>query len=160
LLNDPSSRIPVLAGPGTQRALLRGDGAGMPRLAQISESNAGAGKPSALALRTGDDVLTSGDEGLLPRGLKVGTVQMDDDGPRVVLAANPRGLEFVSLLLFKPPSLDKASLAKDSENSAAVGTVLRGKMEPTSGGRRSPSPIGAPMGQQPGQPGQAGWPSQ
>ena len=136
LLNDTSSRIPVSAGPSMVRAILKGEGGDAPRLAHYAAIGQntpvqGAAPPPAagVVLRKGDDVLTSGDDGLLPRGIKVGVVQSNDDGLRVVLAAKPQGLDFVSLLYFSPPSL-----ASGPEGAAI------GKLEPTSGTHRPVSP--------------------
>jgi rod shape-determining protein MreC len=143
LLNDANSRIPVSVGPSMMRAILKGEGETIPRLAhhavsgQTTPVQGLAPQASvALALRIGDDVLTSGDDGLLPRGIKVGVVQSNDEGPRVLLAANPQGLDFVSLLFFNPPSL-----AGGPEGAVAQpGGPTTGKMEPTSGHRRSVIP--------------------
>jgi rod shape-determining protein MreC len=155
LLNDPNSRIPVLAGPSAIRAILKGDGAAVPRLTNLASASTSAPAAAGLVapvLRNGDDILTSGDEGLLPRGLKIGVVQLEDDGPRVLLAAKLRGLEFVSLLFFKPPVLKKAGESASADQPAPLlppGQLARGKMVPSSG-RRHPGTQGAPPG----------WPSQ
>ena len=143
LLNDSSSRIPVSAGPSMARAILKGEGGEMPKLARFPSpgqtavvQGAATSAAAALVLRAGDDVLTSGDDGLLPRGIKVGIVQNQDDGPRVVLAAKPRSLDFVSLLYFSPPSL-----AGGPEGTLArQGGASTGKMEPTSGHRQQVAP--------------------
>src|SRR5690606_34194086 len=65
LLNDLNSRTPVLVGPSAVRAVLAGDNSAEPLLEFVPE---GAG------LFVGDEVVTSGDEGLLPRGLRIGVV--------------------------------------------------------------------------------------
>ena len=128
LLGDPASRVPVAAGPHATQAILKGEGGAAPRLTGIAPTapgNAGV----AATLRDGDDVATSGDDGLLPRGLKVGTVKLEDEGPRVVLAASPRGLEFVAIVFFQAPQLIKPV-------GTASADTTHGKLEPTSGRRR------------------------
>ena len=143
LLNDTSSRIPVSAGPSMVRAILKGEGGDTPRLAHYAATGQAApvqGAPQTtvgLVLRDGDHVLTSGDDGLLPRGIKVGVVQSNDDGPRVVLAAKPQGLDFVSLLYFSPPSL---AGGPEGTATAQQGGPTMGKLEPTSGYRRPANP--------------------
>ena len=110
LVDDPNSKVPVIAGAHGIRAILKGEGAGAPLLANLFDSpSAGAGPTpgAAASIRDGDDVMTSGDEGILPRGLKIGTVRLAGDSPRVVLAARRQGLEFVSLLFMIASSLNE-----------------------------------------------------
>jgi rod shape-determining protein MreC len=146
LLDDVNSRVPVSVGPGMIRAIMKGEGGNSPRLTHLAGTPPGQGgavqvhqalTAPGTALRQGDDVLTSGDEGLLPRGIKIGVVHLTDDGPRVVLAAKPQGLDFVSLLYFNPPDL-----AGGTEAAAAArhGGTTSGKLEPTSGHRRAVAP--------------------
>ncbi|MGH6828499.1 MAG: rod shape-determining protein MreC, partial [Rhizomicrobium sp.] len=68
LLTDLNSRIPVASAPGNHRAMLVGDNTQMPLLDAMS--------PTA-SLNPGDQVFSSGDGGLLPAGLPVGTVVED-----------------------------------------------------------------------------------
>ncbi len=63
LLTDLNSRIPVMTEEGEARALLIGDNSTAPRLEFV---NRGA------VLEEGERIVTSGDGGLLPRGLPVG----------------------------------------------------------------------------------------
>lgn len=155
MLNDANSRIPVLAGPGHVRAILRGDGAEGPRLTDLSGQGydgSSVAVAGGVGLRMGDDVLTSGDEGLLPRGLKVGVVRLADDGPRVVLAARLQGLDFVSLLFFDPPQLAPHLSPDLGKERAGLDDIddrrSRAMVEPTSGRRKPGSG-----------PGSAGWPT-
>ena len=65
LLSDLNSRIPVLVGPAGIRALVSGDNAAELKLEFL---------PDGASLYAGDEVYTSGSEGVLPRGLRVGVV--------------------------------------------------------------------------------------
>ena len=68
LLTDLNSRIPVTIAPGNVQAIMAGDNTGAPMLDQLSHT---------ATLKAGDQVVTSGDGGLLPPGLPVGTVVSD-----------------------------------------------------------------------------------
>ncbi len=63
LLTDVQSRTPVLIARTNGRAILAGDGGANPVLTYLRSHD---------ALRDGDRVLTSGDGGVIPRGLPVG----------------------------------------------------------------------------------------
>lgn len=95
LLSDLNSRIPVLVGPAGVRAVLVGDNSARPRLEFV---------PDDETLYEGDEVYTSGHGGLLPRGLRVGTVV---PGPGKGFRTRPHAdlneLEYVSVLFFDSP---------------------------------------------------------
>jgi rod shape-determining protein MreC len=97
LLTDVSSRVPVLIGPQGQRAILNGDNTLEPRLTHLATD---------ARLEEGDEVVTSGHDGMLPRGLKVGELRLGEEGPRVQLAVRFGELEYLSVLFFEPPRLD------------------------------------------------------
>src|SRR6185312_7200379 len=65
LLTDLNSRIPVTVSPGNIPAMMTGDNSKMPVLEMVSRT---------VTLHPGDQVTSSGDGGLLPAGLPVGTV--------------------------------------------------------------------------------------
>jgi rod shape-determining protein MreC len=93
LLTDVESRLPVLIVRTNGRAILTGDGGPNPALAYLRTHD---------ALRAGDRVLTSGDGGVAPRGLPVGTAVRGFGGVwRVVLDADATPIDFVRVLLFK-----------------------------------------------------------
>ncbi|MGI8840304.1 MAG: rod shape-determining protein MreC [Caulobacteraceae bacterium] len=93
LLTDVESRTPVLIARTNGRAILTGDGGSSPKLAWLRTHD---------ALREGDRVLTSGDGGVLPRGLPVGSAARDADGTwRVALDCDASPIDFVQVLLFK-----------------------------------------------------------
>jgi rod shape-determining protein MreC len=90
LLTDSNSRIPVVVQPSGQKALLSGDNSPAPPLEFLE-------KPDLV--RPGDQVITSGDGGVFPAGLLVGSVaQGPDRRLRVILAADYGRLEFLRVL--------------------------------------------------------------
>ena len=92
LLTDAESRVPVILVRTNGRAVLTGDGGGAPLLDYLR---------TAVALKEGDRVLTSGDGGVFPRGLPVGTVVKSFDGGwRVALDSDAAPIDYVQILLF------------------------------------------------------------
>lgn len=90
LLNDSNSRIPVTVQPSGQKALLSGDNTPAPPLEFLENTD---------LVRPGDQVLTSGDGGVFPAGLLVGSVVLGADRRmRVRLAADYGRLEFLRVL--------------------------------------------------------------
>ena len=93
LLTDVESRTPVLIPRTNGRAILTGDGGANPRLNYLRTHD---------SLRAGDRILTSGDGGVLPRGLPVGVaIRASDGGWRVALDSDASPIDFVQILLFK-----------------------------------------------------------
>jgi rod shape-determining protein MreC len=93
MLSDVESRTPVLVARTNGRAILTGDGGPNPKLDYLRTHD---------PLREGDRILTSGDGGVLPRGLPVGVaVKSFDGGWRVVLDADAAPIDDVQILLFK-----------------------------------------------------------
>ena len=106
LLTDVASRTPVLIDRTDARAILTGDSSSAPKLEYLRGQN---------PVREGDRVLTSGDGGLEPRGLPVGTAVKGLDGAwRVQLDADESSIDFVRILLFT----DFSKLADQKELSA------------------------------------------
>jgi rod shape-determining protein MreC len=92
LLTDAESRTPVLLVRTNGRAILSGDGGGSPKLDYLR---------SSLGLKEGDRVLTSGDGGVFPRGLPVGTVVRGLDGDwHVALDSDAAPIDYVQIVLF------------------------------------------------------------
>jgi rod shape-determining protein MreC len=90
LVMDSNSRIPVTIQPSGQKALLSGDNSPLPPLDFIEDAD---------EVRPGDRVVTSGDGGVFPAGLLVGTVALGTDKRlRVKLAADYQRLEFLRVL--------------------------------------------------------------
>lgn len=94
LLTDLNSRIPVMIAPGNAQAILAGDNTQVPYLETVS---------ATAKVRAGDQVVTSGDGGLLPPGLPVGIVTADGDGFRVALLADATTSDEVRIVDFKAP---------------------------------------------------------
>jgi rod shape-determining protein MreC len=93
LLTDIASRTPVMIDRTNARAILTGDGGPNPRLDYLRGRD---------PIREGDRILTSGDGGVVPRGLPVGTAVKGLDGRwRVVLASDAAPIDFVRILLFE-----------------------------------------------------------
>jgi rod shape-determining protein MreC len=102
LLTDLNSRIPVTIAPasakgGTIQAIMTGDNTATPTLDMVSHT---------VALHAGDQVTSSGDGGLLPAGLPVGTVVEDGSGGwRVALLADADSSQDVEILARAPEAL-------------------------------------------------------
>lgn len=100
LLTDLNSRIPVTiasaAGKsGSIQAMMTGDNTAMPVLDIVSRQE---------TLSAGDQVVSSGDGGLLPAGLPIGTVVDDGNGGwRVSLLADAASSLDVEILNFSQP---------------------------------------------------------
>lgn len=95
LLTDLNSRIPVTIAPGAIPAMMTGDNSKMPVLEMVSRT---------VTLHPGDQVTSSGDGGLLPAGLPVGTVVSDGKGGwRVSLLADASAAQDVEVLNFARP---------------------------------------------------------
>jgi rod shape-determining protein MreC len=101
LLTDPNSRIPVtvaasVGNGGAVQAIMSGDNSAHPKLDLVSRT---------ATLHSGDQVVSSGDGGLLPYGLPIGTVVPGDDGGwRVALLADAASTQDVEILNYsKPP---------------------------------------------------------
>jgi rod shape-determining protein MreC len=71
LITDINSRLPVLVGESSTRAIMAGDNGGRPRLLYLSAKS---------AVAPGDKVVTSGDAEAFPVGLPIGTVARTDGG--------------------------------------------------------------------------------
>jgi rod shape-determining protein MreC len=117
LLTDASSRIPVIVQPSGQKAMLAGDNSAAPPLEFIEAPE---------QIRPDDRVISSGDGGVFPAGILVGTVvRTPENRFRVRLAADYDRLDFVRVLrshpseaiegagglIAPPPVADRPSLA-------------------------------------------------
>ncbi|WP_233128300.1 rod shape-determining protein MreC [Maricaulis sp. W15] len=87
LLTDLNSRVPVMADRSNARAILVGDNSEFPRLDYVGR---------APDIEAGDRIVSSGDDGILPRGLPVGeAVATREGGWRVRLYSDQAPVDFV-----------------------------------------------------------------
>jgi rod shape-determining protein MreC len=129
LLTDIAARTPVMIDRTNARAILRGDGGPNPRLDYMR------GKDPA---REGDRVLTSGDGGVLPRGLPVGVAVKGLDGRwRVALASDAAPVDYVRILLFRDftqlasrAELDRMTAPPPIQGAPTIGLVAPGAAPP------------------------------
>jgi rod shape-determining protein MreC len=124
LLTDVDSRVPVLIARTNARAILTGDGGPTPKLAYLRTHD---------APRVGDRVLTSGDGGVIPRGLPVGTVVPSLEGWRVALDCDAAPIDFVRILLFR-----------DFSQLVAPGAIAPKTLPPLSTAPPTPTPAAQP----------------
>jgi rod shape-determining protein MreC len=96
LLNDLNSRIPVLVGTAGVRALASGDNSAELKLEFL---------PDGASPHPGEEVYTSGADGVLPRGLRVGVVTGSSAALKVRPHAELSSLDVVSVLFFDAPAL-------------------------------------------------------
>jgi rod shape-determining protein MreC len=108
LLTDLNSRIPVTVAPGNVQAIMTGDNSALPTLDMVSHT---------VTLHAGDQVTSSGDGGLLPAGLPIGTVMSNGTGGwRVALLADAAASQDVEILNFsKPPEAPPATAQLPAE---------------------------------------------
>ncbi len=151
LLTDIASRTPVMIGRTNARAILTGDGGPNPRLDYLRGRD---------PIRDGDRLLTSGDGGVVPRGLPVGTAVKGLDGRwRVVLASDRAPIDFVRILLFEDFTqvINQQELSQTPVPPPTAGpgaTPLRSQ-SPDAGDRASAPAKLAPAGATPSKPANA-----
>jgi rod shape-determining protein MreC len=111
LITDINSRIPVLVGAHGIRGILVGTNGSEARLEHM---------PERARIATGDEVVTSGTGGLLPGGLRLGSVSAADRRE-----VRPHGkldaLQHVSVLFYDAPSTELA--AETPQRHPAPGAV-------------------------------------
>ena len=131
LLTDFNSRIPVMGRTSLDRALLVGD-------KKVGARILHAETPDLIV--EGEEWVTSGDDGLFERGLRVGFAHRDKEGWRLDLSMQSDGLDFVRLL--PPPNFvtpeelmasDGKELTPNSEENL-VSQIVVDSVEATSAG--------------------------
>jgi rod shape-determining protein MreC len=125
LINDRNSRVPVLAGQAGVRGIASGDNSAELTLEFI---------PDGAVLHEGDEVFTSGSDGVLPRGLRVGLVRGSPDAYKVRPHADLAALDAVSVLFFDTPELvrtDPPAVAADRALSASPADIKAADTVPT-----------------------------
>ena len=111
LLNDLNSRIPVLVGPRGARAMALGDNSAELQLGFVEEG---------AEIEPGDEVYTSGSDGVLPRGLGVGVVAGEPGAYTVRPFAELNSLDVVSVLFFDAPALKRTDPAVIADKGGAL----------------------------------------
>ena len=123
-LEDLNSRIAVMSKSEQERAILIGDNSPLPNLSYTASGSKWA---------EGDIVLTSGDDGVLPAGLPVGVVSLENSGDRKVkLFAHKNFVDWVWVYPYEPlqtPEADPAVLEKELEDVAAENATDEGALK-------------------------------
>ena len=115
LLTDLNSRIPVTVAPGNHQAIMVGDNTAMPTLDTMSQT---------VTLHAGDQVVSSGDGGLLPPGLPIGTVVGQAGQYRVALLADGASAQDVEILAFRRPPEELPADVQSQLPAVAAGLKL------------------------------------
>jgi rod shape-determining protein MreC len=136
LLNDLNSRIPVLVGPAGVRALASGDNGAELRLEFL---------PEGAKLYPGDEVYTSGSDGVLPRGLRVGVVTGSAGAFKVRPHAELSSLDVVSVLYFDTPTLTRADPPAATAERPLSPAPEGSQEPPVPTASSEPLPPGAPI---------------
>jgi rod shape-determining protein MreC len=137
LLSDLNSRIPVVIEPGHAQAILTGDNAKAPALDTLAQG---------AVVHEGDQVISSGDGGILPPGLPIGTVIADGAGFRVALLADPAASQDVEIVDFKHPiEMPPAPTAGDLPVAAAGLPPAAAPPPAPAGNTAVPAPVPAPV---------------
>lgn len=97
LLTDVNSKIPVVIGAGSVRAVMAGDNTSLGRVMHLAEGR---------AIQAGDEVVTSGVGGLFPRGLRIGRVVSSPKGLRISPHADLDAIEHLRVLFYDSPASD------------------------------------------------------
>lgn len=111
LLDDYNSRVPVMGATSRVRAVMVGQATQPPDLlTRPFEVESPRLDFFPGGLREGEPVITSGDGGLYPRGIRVGIARQTGDGSWVVaLAASHQPIDFVRIIPFVRPDAPERS---------------------------------------------------
>ncbi len=122
LLQDINSRIAVMSPRTEARAIMIGTNADSPKLSYITSDDTRGD-----SWRDGDSVLSSGDAGVLPRGLPIGTVKQTQNGKMTVgLNAGSKPVDWVYVFPFTPimpPEEGAEGEAEDEPNLETTATA-------------------------------------
>ncbi len=111
-LGDLNSRISVMSARSQARAILSGDNSDLPLLAFVEDR---------ADWRVGDKVLSSGDGGILPQGLPVGEVQVNEADQYVVkLGTTGKPTDWVWIYPYVPTEEPQDSVSEDSLREDSV----------------------------------------
>ena len=123
MLSDLNSRIPVASARSGATAILAGDNSMRPKLSFISER---------LEWKIGDQVITSGDDGSLPRGLRIGDViRVGEDELRVQLASLENPIDWLWVSPYAPIAAPSEEDANEIEDQSADETKTEIQDDPS-----------------------------
>lgn len=111
LLTDLNSRVPVMVDRTNARAILIGDNSDYPRLDYLGRNP---------EIEAGDRIVSSGDDGILPRGLPVGMAVPARDGSwRVELYSDQAPIDFVWVWPYQAAQAPEAETVEEVEADEA-----------------------------------------
>jgi rod shape-determining protein MreC len=117
LLDDYNSRVPVMGAHSRERAVMVGQAAQRPDLlTRPFEIQSPRLQYSPGGLRNGEPIITSGDGGLYPRGIRVGFARQEANGEwSVALSASQQPIDFVRIIPFlRPDAPERSGVVADS----------------------------------------------
>ena len=132
-LADGDSRVPVMGEVTRARAIVSGDKSIAPKLAHLN---------TPILMRDGERVMTSGDDGIFPRGIAVGQAGIAPDRQwRVRLASSNSPIDFVRVIPPSsfPPPLDPVTppVLPPAFTTEAAPTPVQGSVLPLAVGAAS-----------------------
>ncbi|HEY2070395.1 MAG TPA: rod shape-determining protein MreC [Rhizomicrobium sp.] len=136
LLTDLNSRVPVVIEPGNVQAMMSGDNSQSPTLQTMSQG---------AQIKEGSQVVTSGDGGLLPNGVPVGTVVWDGSSYRVALLADATSADDVRVVDLKQPPEQPPTVSPNDLPAVAAGLAPLAPKPPVT--QPPPQPMATPPAQ-------------
>ena len=110
-LGDLNSRISVMSARSEARAILSGNNSTLPVLAFVEDR---------ADWRDGDEVLSSGDSGVLPQGLAIGTIKQKEDGSFAVkLNTAGKTVDWVWVYPYVPVVAPEETEPSETEDDAS-----------------------------------------
>ncbi|HEY4115544.1 MAG TPA: rod shape-determining protein MreC [Rhizomicrobium sp.] len=133
LLTDLNSSIPVSIEPSNDQAILAGDNTEAPVLEAVAQG---------AKLKEGQEVVTSGNGGLMPPGLPIGQLVKDGQTYRVALFADPGNADDVRIMDFHE---EQMPALKPNDLPAIAAGFKPSPPPPESAVATSAPPPGAPV---------------
>jgi rod shape-determining protein MreC len=132
LATDLNSRVPVVIEPGNVQAMMTGDNSRAPLLEFKSQG---------AQIKAGDQIVTSGDGGLLPNGLAVGVAVWDGQNYRAALLADAATSDNVRILALKNPPEAPPAPSQNDLPAVAAGMPPMAPAPPPMTLAPQPSPV-------------------
>jgi rod shape-determining protein MreC len=133
LLTDLNSSVPVSIEPSNDQAILAGDNTEAPVLGAVAQG---------AKLKEGEEVVTSGNGGLMPPGLPIGTLVRDGESFRVALFADPGNADDVRIMDFH----QEAMPAPKPSDLPAIAAGFKPSPPPPLPATEPPPPVAGPSG--------------